>query len=114
MPESTASPSTVPLPKPEASANPIRPTNRFWRELSGALAVGLAALAAVVVVFQLLAWAREVPGPGVLVVLGHLVAAGLAVLVQRFADHHAGWRCALAVLGVTITTAAALWLFWWA
>jgi hypothetical protein len=86
----------------------------FWRELSGALAVGIAVLAAVVVVFQILAWVGDMPGPGLPMVTGHLLAAALALFVQRSADRLGGWRgaitagCVLAVAGVT------LWVFWWA
>jgi hypothetical protein len=87
---------------------------RFWAEVSGALAVGLSALAAVVVAFQILSWARGMPGPGLLTVAGHLGAAALAVLVQRFADRTGGRQGALAVLGVLVVTCVTLWFFWWA
>ena len=67
-----------------APALPVR--GGFGRELAGALAVGLSVLAIVIVVFQVLAWVRDVPGPGAAMVFGHLGAAVLAVLVQRVAD----------------------------
>jgi hypothetical protein len=85
-----------------------------WRELSGALAVGMSVLAVVVIVFQVLAWVRDMPGPGLWTVLGHVAAAALAVLVQRFADRLTGWAAAVSVLGVVAVSGAALWLFWWA
>lgn len=85
-----------------------------WRELSGALAVGMSVLAVVVVVFQVLAFIRDMPGPGALTVFGHIAAAALAVFVQRFADRHTGWAAALSVLGVVAVAGATLWLFWWA
>lgn len=85
-----------------------------WRELSGALAVGMSVLAMVVVVFQVLAFIRHMPGPGALTVFGHIGAAALAVFVQRFADRLTGWAAALAVLGVVAVSSATLWLFWWA
>ena len=85
-----------------------------WRELSGALAVGMSVLAVVVVVFQVLAWGRDTPGPGAWTVLGHVAAAALAVLVQRFADRLAGWPAVAAVLGVVAVSGVTLWLFWWA
>ncbi|MFI7677822.1 hypothetical protein [Actinophytocola sp. NPDC049390] len=85
-----------------------------WRELSGALAVGMSVLAVVVVVFQVLAFVRDMPGPGALTVLGHIVAALLAVFVQRYADRLTGWAAALSVLGVVAVSGTALWLFWWA
>jgi len=86
----------------------------LWRELSGALAIGVSVLAVVVVVFQVLAWVRDMPGPGVWMVLGHLGAAVLAVVVQRFADRYSGWTAAAATLGVVAVTGATLWFFWWA
>jgi hypothetical protein len=103
---------TTPAPaEPVTERRSGRP--RFWAEISGALAVGLAALAAVVVVFQILAWIGGLPGPGLLTVAGHLVATALAVLAQRFADRHRGWPGMVAVLAVLVVTAATLWLYWW-
>lgn len=85
-----------------------------WRELSGALAVGMSVLAVVVVVFQVLALIRDVPGPGALTVFGHIAAAVLAVFVQRYADRLTGLAAAVSVLGVVAVSGAAVWLFWWA
>jgi len=96
------------------SRRPAEPRGGVWRELSGALSVGLGALAVVVLVLQLLAWARDVPGPGAFMVLGHLIAAAAAIGVQRFADHRPGWPAAAAVLGVAVLAIGAVWLFWWA
>ena len=105
---------TAELPvAPQAHAAP-RHRGGPWRELSGALAVGMSVLAVVVVVFQVLAFIRDMPGPGALTVLGHIAAAVLAVFVQRFADRHTGWTAAVSVLGVVAVSGAALWLFWWA
>ncbi|MFL6121142.1 hypothetical protein [Actinophytocola sp.] len=103
---------TVELPM---SPQPTQARHRggLWRELSGALAIGMSVLAVVVLVFQVLAWGRGVPGPGMWTVVGHVVAAALAVFVQRFADRLPGWPAALAVLGVVAVSGAALWLFWW-
>jgi Mg/Co/Ni transporter MgtE len=86
----------------------------FWRELSGALAVGIAVLAAVVVVFQILAWVGGMPGPGLSMVTGHLIAAALALVVQRSVDRWAGWRGAITVVGVLAVAGFTLWVFWWA
>jgi hypothetical protein len=106
--------STVELAVSEPDPAPRVHRGGVWRELSGALAVGMSVLAVIVVVFQVLAWMRDVPGPGVLAVFGHLGAAALAVVVQRFADRRDGWTAALSVLGVVAVTGVALWLFWWA
>jgi len=86
----------------------------FGRELAGALAVGLSVLAVVIVVFQVLAWVRDMPGPGPAMVLGHLGAAVLAVAVQRVADRTAGLVATLAALAVVAITGVTLWLLWWA
>jgi hypothetical protein len=85
-----------------------------WRELSGALAVGMSVLAVVVIVFQVLAWGRDTPGPGVWTVLGHVAAAAIAITVQRLADRLTGWAATASVLGVVAVSGVALWLFWWA
>ena len=104
---------TVELPTAATLPEP-RMRSGFWVELSGALAVGLAVLAAVVLVFQLLAWAQDMPGPGAFTVFGHLVAAGFALVAQHFADRRAGWPVVVAPLVVLAVAGSALWLFWWA
>ncbi|WP_245572536.1 hypothetical protein [Actinokineospora enzanensis] len=98
----------------EADAVPASTRSGFWRELSGALAVGLCVLALGVLGFQVVAWFRGIPGPGVGVLLGHVVLATVAVLAQRFADRRRGPEAALAVLFVCIATGVAIWFFWWA
>lgn len=105
----TVEPTVPPDPTPAP-----RHRGGLWRELSGALAVGMSVLAVVVIVFQVLAWGRDTPGPGLWTVLGHVAAAALAVFVQRYADRLAGWAAALAVLGVVAVSGATLWIFWWA
>jgi hypothetical protein len=105
---------TVELPKSPVDEPSPRHRGGPWRELSGALAVGMSLLAVVVIVFQLLAWGRDMPGPGLWTVLGHVAAAALAMLAQRFADRLTGWAAATAVLGVVAVSGVALWLFWWA
>jgi len=105
---------TVELPMSPSTPHAPRYRGGLWRELSGALAIGMSVLAVVVIVFQVLAWGRDTPGPGVWTVAGHVAAAALAVFVQRFADRLTGWAAALAVLGVVAVSGAALWLFWWA
>jgi hypothetical protein len=105
--------STVALAEPPPP--PVRAARGgFGRELAGALAVGLSVLAIVIVVFQVLAWVRGVPGPGATMVFGHLGAAVLAVLVQRVADKATGMVAGLAALGVVVITGATMWLLWWA
>lgn len=105
---------TVELPMAHRSEPAPRYRGGLWRELSGALAVGMSVLAVVVIVFQVLAWGNDTPGPGVGTVAGHVGAAALAIFVQRFADRRTGLPAALAVLGVVAVSGAALWVFWWA
>ena len=63
---------------------------------------------------QVLAWVRDMPGPGALMVVGHLAVAVLAVVAQRFVDRRRGWASVAAVLTVFAVAAAGLWFFWWA
>lgn len=109
-----SSAATAELPVAPRSGSTPRHRGGPWRELSGALAVGMSVLAVVVVVFQVLAFFGSMPGPGALTVFGHIAAAVLAVFVQRYADRLTGWAAALSVLGVVAVSGAALWLFWWA
>jgi hypothetical protein len=102
----------------ELDSVPPQPARRhrggFGRELAGALSVGLSVLAVVVLVFQVLAWVRDMPGPGVAMVLGHLGAAVLALLAQRVVDRTSGWPATAAAVGVVAITGATMWLLWWA
>ncbi|MGW5054199.1 hypothetical protein [Actinokineospora sp. NPDC004072] len=85
------------------------------REVSGALAIGVCGLALLVLGLQVYAWTQpDVPGPGLVALLGHVGAAVVAVLAQRVADRRRGPQAALAVLVVAIAACAALWYFWWA
>ena len=93
---------------------PARRRSGFWREVSGAFALGLCVLAAGVLVFQIVAWVRGTPGPGGLSVVGHLIAAGVAVLAQWFADRRRGWPGSAAIVAVFVVGGVALWMFWWA
>ncbi|MFL6142358.1 MAG: hypothetical protein ACJ72N_10900 [Labedaea sp.] len=110
----TVEPRDVPATEPLAAPRRVRGPARLWPEVSGALALGLGALAAVVLGLQIVAWLSGVPGPGPLAVAGQLAAAALAVLIQRLADRRRGWARAAAVLGVLAIAGLALWLFWWA
>ncbi|WP_242613070.1 hypothetical protein [Herbihabitans rhizosphaerae] len=85
----------------------------IWRELTGALALGLAALAVVVAFLQVLAWLIDTPGPGAFAVIGHAVAAAISVAAQRFSERSPRRPAIAAGLLVVLVLAAALWLFWW-
>lgn len=112
VPLATSGETTVALAtEPMTAAPPAR--GGFGREVAGALAVGLSVLAIVILVFQILAWVRGVPGPGATMVGGHLGAAVLAVLVQRVADRNGGLLAGVAAVGVVAITAVTMWLLWW-
>jgi hypothetical protein len=103
---------TEPFGRPHTADDEPKPSG-FWRELSGALTLGLCVLALVVLGLQALASSKGMPGPGFPVVLGHVVAAIAAVVLQRQADRRLGSVAALPVLLVTAVTAATTWFFWW-
>ncbi|WP_222719821.1 hypothetical protein [Actinokineospora xionganensis] len=103
---------TEPFDRPDTADDEPKPPG-FWRELSGALTLGLCVLALVVVGLQLLASSKGMPGPGFPVVLGHAVAAIAAVVFQRQADRRQGSVAVLPVLLVAALTAATIWFFWW-
>ncbi len=109
--ETVELPSDVPPPEPRPAP---RKRSGFWREASGALALGLCVLAAVVLGFQIVAWIRGTPGPGAVSVFGHVLAAGIAVVAQWFADRRDGWQRTAATVAVFVVGAVALWMFWWA
>jgi hypothetical protein len=71
-------------------------------------------LAAVVLGFQVVGWLRGTPGPGALSVVGHLIAAAVAMGAQWFADRRRDWAGTAAPVVVFVVGAVALWMFWWA
>ena len=87
---------------------------RVWRGVSGAVAVGLVLLALALLGVQVYAGTRDLHGPGVDMVLGHVVVAVLAVVAQVVADRAKRWVAAGASLGVLVVGAIVLWLYWWA
>jgi 4-hydroxybenzoate polyprenyltransferase len=106
--ELTAQEKTVELP----TANPKRRWT-FVRELFGAVAAGMVVLAAIVLVLEVISWIRDVPGLGVVVLIGHLVGAALAILAQRQLDRREGRPAFLYGLGLGAVALAVLVLFWW-
>jgi hypothetical protein len=110
-------PNPIEAPAEPPADAPTEPGERragFWREASGALAIGLTVLAVAVLVFQIVAMVSAIPGPGLGTVAGHLSAAAVAVLAQRLADRRGGWVGAAAVAVVLAVTGVTLWIFWWA
>ncbi|SFQ18309.1 hypothetical protein SAMN05421810_10576 [Amycolatopsis arida] len=105
------------VPAAGSIGNPVpaepRPARRWWRGLTGALAAGLALLAVGVLVAQVIAWAGGYAGPGALPVVGHCVAAALALAAQYVADRRRGTPAGAAGATVALLTLLTLTLFWW-
>ncbi|RDI30781.1 hypothetical protein [Lentzea flaviverrucosa] len=97
----------------EAAKRPSR-TYGFLRAVSGVLAVGMVLLALGNIGVQFYANSRDLPGPGTLSVIAHVVAALLVVAGQIVADRYADWKAPVASLAVLVVSAATLWTFWWA
>ncbi|XVV04773.1 hypothetical protein ACQPW3_04985 [Actinosynnema sp. CA-248983] len=87
---------------------------RVWRGVSGAVAVGLVLLALALLGVQVYAGTRDLHGPGVDMVAGHVVAGLVAVVGQVVADRARRWIAAGASLGVLVVGALVLWVYWWA
>ncbi|WP_199433920.1 hypothetical protein [Qaidamihabitans albus] len=101
-------------PQPARAAEPRRVRRgRWWRGLTGSLAAGLVLLALAVAGAQVAGWGSAGTGPGAGWVTGHLAAAVLALVAQRFADRGRGLPAATAGATVLVLTGAVLWLFWW-
>ncbi|SDG75206.1 hypothetical protein SAMN05216553_11141 [Lentzea fradiae] len=97
----------------EAAKRPSRAYG-ILRALSGVLAVGLVLLALGNIGVQFYANSRDLPGPGTLSVVAHVVAALLAVGGQIVADRYADWKAPVSSLVVFVVAAGTLWTFWWA
>nr|WP_143169007.1 hypothetical protein [Amycolatopsis australiensis] len=100
---------TPDTPEPDA---PAKKRGRWWRGFTGSLAAGLAVLAAGVLVVAGIDLYTGAPGPGAVLLIGHPLAAVLALLAQRVADRRNGLPAAGAGAAVVLFTASALTLFW--
>ncbi|MEU8640007.1 hypothetical protein AB0C38_48100 [Amycolatopsis sp. NPDC048633] len=96
---------------PEAE-EPRKPGGRWWRGFTGSLAAGLAVLAIGVLAVAGIDLNTGAPGPGAVLLIGHPVAAILALLAQRVADRRNGVPAAGAGVAVVLFTVSALTLFW--
>lgn len=103
---------TTPLPAGAPAAQDDR-RGRLWRSLTGSLTAGMVVLAVCVVAIAAICQFTDAPGPGLLMLIGHPVAAVLAVLAQRVADTRNGRVAVFAGVGVVVSVTAALSLFWW-
>ncbi|WP_328613817.1 hypothetical protein OHS18_36395 [Amycolatopsis sp. NBC_00355] len=96
----------------QAAAKPAKPGGRWWRGLTGSLAAGLTVLAVGVLVVAGVCLYTDAPGPGPVLLIGHPVAAVLALLAQRVADRRNGLPAAGAGIAVVLFVVSALTLFW--
>ncbi|MFB9686315.1 hypothetical protein [Amycolatopsis plumensis] len=96
---------------PEA-ASAARPGGRWWRGLTGSLAAGLTVLAIGVLAVAGICLFTGAPGPSATLLIGHPIAAALALLAQRVADRRNGPPAVGAGLAVVLFTVSALTLFW--
>ncbi|WP_211226856.1 hypothetical protein [Amycolatopsis benzoatilytica] len=74
----------------------------------------MAVLAVGVLVVGVLCFVNGAIGPGVAKLVGHPVAAAIALLLQRVADRRAGRAAGVAGAGVLVVAGAALTILWWA
>lgn len=86
---------------------------RWWRGFTGSLAAGLVALAVIVLGAGLICLPLAAPGPGAVYLIGHPIAAVLAMAAQRVADRRQGWVAGVAGVFVLVIAAVALSVFWW-
>ncbi|MGW5749169.1 hypothetical protein [Amycolatopsis sp. NPDC003861] len=103
-------------PSPEAEesapAEAAKDRGRWWRGFTGSLAAGLAILAVGVLVVGIICLFTGAPGPGATLLIGHPIAAVLALLAQRVADRRNGPPAVGAGLAVVLFTVSAITMFW--
>ncbi|SEF36120.1 hypothetical protein SAMN05421837_109277 [Amycolatopsis pretoriensis] len=102
-------------PADAAAEEPTRPAKergRWWRGFTGSLAAGLTVLAVGVLVVAGIDLYTGAPGPGAALLIGHPVAAALALVAQRVADRRNGLAAAGAGVAVVLFAVSALTLFW--
>jgi len=97
---------------PEQDAEPAKQGGRWWRGFTGSLAAGLVVLAIGVLVVAGVCLYTGVPGPGAVLLIGHPIAAALALLAQRVADRRNGAAAVGGGVAVVLFTVSALTLFW--
>ncbi|HEY2095176.1 MAG TPA: hypothetical protein VGH72_01870 [Pseudonocardia sp.] len=91
----------------------MRAPERLLRATGGALAAGLTVLAVAMLGVWALAFSNDDPGPRARLLVAHLVAAVLAVLLQRVADRRADRVGRAAAGGVLLVALVVSVVFWW-
>ncbi|KDN19360.1 hypothetical protein [Amycolatopsis rifamycinica] len=105
--ESEADQSTEPT-KPAPTAD----RGRWWRGLTGSLAAGLAVLALGVLAVGGICLFTGAPGPGAASLIGHPLAAVLALGAQRVADRRRGLPAVGGGVAVVLFAVSAATIFW--
>ncbi|WP_235078820.1 hypothetical protein [Amycolatopsis orientalis] len=90
-----------------------KPRGRWWRGFTGSVAAGMAVLAVGVLVVGVLCLVNGAPGPGVLKLVGHPVAALIMFALQRVADRRVGKVAVAAGVGVLVVAGVAFSVLWW-
>ncbi|MEV4149517.1 hypothetical protein AB0J40_38070 [Amycolatopsis sp. NPDC049691] len=113
VPHERVDPERIELAEPaEQPAEPEKPRGRWWRGFTGSLAAGLTVLALGVLVVGGIDLYTGAPGPGPALLIGHPIAAVLALVAQRVADRRNGVTAAGAGVAVVLFAVSALTLFW--
>jgi hypothetical protein len=99
----------------ETMSEPTRKTagRGLLRGISGAVTACLVLLLLAVLASQIFFQFQGYPGLGWPTVGGHVLAAVIAVVLQRIADRRRGAASVLASLAVVLDAALTFWLYWW-
>ena len=81
--------------------------------ISGVLAAGQVVLLLIVTGVRVISWLHGYPGQDWWLIGWHVVAAVLAVVMQRFADRHNGPTSWVSSVAVIVVAFATLCVFWW-
>ncbi|WP_237439741.1 hypothetical protein [Amycolatopsis rubida] len=101
------------MPERHESSARRKPRGRWWRGFTGSVAAGLAVLAVGMLVVGVLCLVNGASGPGPLKLVGHSVAAVIALVLQRVADRRVGKAAVGAGVGVLVVAGVAFSLLWW-
>jgi hypothetical protein len=97
----------------DARARPTR-LGTVARAVTGSLAAGLLLLALFLIGTQVWALGQGLQGPGIPTMIGHIVAAVVALVLQAIADRRRDAVGGVAAIAVLILVFGALWFWWWA
>ncbi|WP_410639253.1 hypothetical protein [Amycolatopsis sp. lyj-346] len=93
-------------------AGSVKDRGRWWRGLTGSMAAGLVVLAVGVLVVGVICLFTGAPGPGAASLIGHPLAAVLALVAQRVADRRSGLPAAGGGAAVVLFAVSAATIFW--